>query len=42
MTCSLDYPEIFRPSLHVWMAHKLGWDIVADGLPQHAEFQTKT
>jgi hypothetical protein len=42
MTCSLDEPEIFPPSLHVWTAHKLRWDIVADGLPVHAEFQART
>jgi hypothetical protein len=37
MTCSLDDPEAFAPTRHVWMSDKLTWDIVADGLPAFAE-----
>ncbi len=33
MTCSLDDPEAFAPSFHVWMSERLAWEAVADGLP---------
>jgi hypothetical protein len=33
MTCSLDEPEAFPPSHHIWISEKLPWDHVADGLP---------
>jgi len=36
MTCSLDDPEALPPSLHVWVADKLTWDHVVDGLPAFA------
>jgi hypothetical protein len=36
MTCSLDDPEPFAPTFHVWMQDKLGWEGVADGLPAFA------
>jgi len=32
MTCSLDDPEAFPPSFHVWASHKLSWELIADGL----------
>ena len=32
-TCSLDDPEIFPPTFHVWFSHKPKWLRVADGLP---------
>ena len=32
MTCSLDDPEAFPPTYHVWIDHKLSWDKLADGL----------
>lgn len=35
MTCSLDDPEVVPPTEHVWMAEKLGWEVVADGLPAY-------
>ena len=37
MTCSLDDPETFAPTQHVWISDKLRWEIVADGLPAFAE-----
>ena len=40
MTGSLDAPEDIRPTLHVWMSEKIGWDVVADGLPAHARSST--
>jgi len=33
MTCSLDDPGAFPPSQHVWVADKLEWDVIGDGLP---------
>jgi len=33
MTCSLDDPEVFAPTFHVWAAEKLKWDVIADGRP---------
>jgi len=33
MTCSLDDPEEFPPTYHIWVSHKLGWETLADGLP---------
>jgi hypothetical protein len=35
MTCSLDDPEAFPPALHIWVAGKLTWDMIADGLPAY-------
>jgi hypothetical protein len=35
MTCSLDNPEAFPPRRHVWMSHKLSWDVPGDGLPKY-------
>ncbi len=35
MTCSLDDPEAFPPSFHVWVSQKPGWDKFADGLPAY-------
>jgi hypothetical protein len=35
MTCSLDNPEAFPPTHHVWVSHKLGWESIGDGLPAH-------
>jgi hypothetical protein len=32
MTCSLDNPEAFPPSFHIWIGEKLAWDSIADGL----------
>jgi hypothetical protein len=33
MTCSLEDPEAFPPTHHIWMSHKLNWENLADGLP---------
>jgi hypothetical protein len=33
MTCSLDDPEVFPPTHHIWLSHKLGWLQLADNLP---------
>jgi hypothetical protein len=35
MTVSLDNPEAYPPQDHVWVSEKLGWDVIADKLPQH-------
>jgi hypothetical protein len=37
MTCTLDEPEAFPPTEHVWMSEKLAWEHVADGLPAYAK-----
>lgn len=36
MTVSLDTPEAFPPTEHVWVGEKLSWESVADGLPAYA------
>ncbi|HEX3983437.1 MAG TPA: GFA family protein [Acidisoma sp.] len=36
MTCSLDDPQDFPPTEHVWTSEKLSWEVVADGLPAYA------
>lgn len=36
MTVSLDAPEAFAPTEHVWVSEKLAWDVVTDGLPAYA------
>jgi hypothetical protein len=40
MTCSLDNAEEFPPKRHVWMKHKLSWDVPGDGLPQYSRNTT--
>ena len=32
MTCSLDDPEAYPPAFHIWVSHRLSWDLLADGL----------
>ena len=34
--CSLDRPEDLLPETHTWIASKLSWIKLADGLPQYA------
>lgn len=34
---SLDDPDAFAPSEHIWVSRKQAWLKLADGLPQHAE-----
>jgi hypothetical protein len=41
MTGSLDDPERFPPTHHVWMSHKLNWDRIADGLPHYPTSRPK-
>jgi len=33
---SLDEPARFPPQMHVWVADKVPWVLISDGLPQHA------
>jgi hypothetical protein len=40
MTCSLDDPETWPPSFHLWTSHKLAWEHLADGLPTYATTRT--
>ena len=35
MTCSLDNPEAFPPSHHIWLSHKLAWIELRDDLPAY-------
>ena len=41
MTCSLEEPETFRPTHHIWVGHKLNWETVADGLPAFDNTRTE-
>jgi hypothetical protein len=36
MSCSLDDPDRFPPTLHIWTSHKPGWVKIADGLPAYS------
>jgi hypothetical protein len=36
MSCTLDDPERFPPTLHIWTSHKPAWIKIADGLPAYA------
>jgi hypothetical protein len=40
-TASLDEPEKFPPSDHVWTSHALPWLRLGDDLPRHAKFRPK-
>jgi hypothetical protein len=40
MTCSLDNPEAFPPTHHIWVSHKLAWIRLADGLPAYDTVRT--
>jgi hypothetical protein len=33
-TASLDWPETFPPTQHIWIEDRLGWVGVDDGLPR--------
>jgi hypothetical protein len=33
---TLDEPAQLAPQMHVWVADKLPWVLIADGLPQHS------
>jgi len=39
--CSLDEPEPFAPSLHLWHSEHIPWAEFADNLPRHSETPTK-
>jgi hypothetical protein len=34
---SLDDPDAFAPTEHIWVSRKQAWLVLADGLPQHLE-----
>jgi hypothetical protein len=34
---SLDEPDRFSPTEHIWVSSKQAWLVLADGLPQHRE-----
>lgn len=36
LSCTLDDPERFPPTLHIWTSHRPGWVKIADGLPAYA------
>jgi len=38
-TCSLDDPEAFPPSHHIWLRDRLEWVRFGDGLPVYDETQ---
>jgi hypothetical protein len=40
MTCSLDDPEAFSPSHHVWASAKVAWHEIGDGLPVYPTMRT--
>jgi hypothetical protein len=33
----LDDPSAFEPTAHIWVADKLPWVVISDGLPQYQE-----
>ncbi|WP_266159511.1 GFA family protein [Dyella silvatica] len=37
---SLDEPDSFAPTEHIWISRKVAWLILADDLPQHPEMPT--
>jgi hypothetical protein len=42
MTCSLDDPEAFPPSHHIWVRHKLAWVHLPAGLPAYDTTRSQT
>jgi hypothetical protein len=42
MTGSLDNPEAFPPSHHIWVSHKLAWVQLSDGLPAYETTRSET
>jgi hypothetical protein len=42
MTCSLDNPEAFPPSHHIWVSQKLGWVRPPDDLPAYSARRPET
>jgi hypothetical protein len=41
-TALLDDPGRIPPEFHIMVSHKLPWVVLADGLPQYAEWRTET
>jgi hypothetical protein len=39
---TLDEPALVAPEFHIWVSHKLPWVVLADGLPQYAEWRQAT
>ncbi len=37
---TLDDPELLPPACHIWVADKLSWVIIGDGLPQFPGWKT--
>lgn len=37
MTVSLDEPDAYPPSFHVWTSEKVPWDVICDELPAHPQ-----
>jgi hypothetical protein len=35
MTASLDDPDALPPAEHLWVSHKLRWEVIADGAPAY-------
>lgn len=40
MTISLDQAESYRPTDHIWVSERIGWDIISDDLPRHWKSRT--
>jgi hypothetical protein len=40
MTVSLDKPEAYRPTFHVWASEKISWDVIGDQLQVHSKSRT--
>lgn len=37
MTITLDHPDRYPPTHHVWVSQKPAWHVIGDALPQHAK-----
>ena len=37
---TLDVPNALRPEFHIWLADKLEWVVIDDGLPCYTEWRT--
>ncbi|MDP9809609.1 hypothetical protein J2W42_002461 [Rhizobium tibeticum] len=40
MTVSLDEPDEYHPTFHVWTSEKVSWDVICDDLPAHPKSRT--
>jgi len=34
-TATLDHPELFPPTLEIWLEHRIAWQALNPGLPHH-------